>query len=297
MVVYSYRPFIKPVGYGIIINLGIKNPIPAVRRISPHLRRVFMVLDQFSLAVQVGIVTGGGQGLGWAFCQAFAEAGADLVIAELNPEKGKQSAERIRTMGREALFVQTDIRKKDDIDGMVARSLAKFGKIDFLMNNAGVALWRAAEDMSVEEWQNMMDVNLNGLFFCCQAVGKHMITRQSGRIINIASMSGVIVNTPQPQAAYNTSKAAVIHLTKSLAVEWAQHGIRVNAIAPGYMATPMAKPFFDDPQFGSVWMNLTPMKRPGQPEELGPLAVFLASEASSFITGTTILIDGGYSLL
>jgi NAD(P)-dependent dehydrogenase (short-subunit alcohol dehydrogenase family) len=124
-----------------------------------------------------------------------------------------------------------------------------------------------------------------------------MITRQTGRIINIASMSGVIVNTPQPQAAYNTSKAAVIHLTKSLAVEWAQYGIRVNAIAPGYMSTPMAKPFFDDPQYGGIWMNLTPLKRPGQPEELGPLAVFLASEASSFVTGAAILIDGGYSLL
>ena len=255
-----------------------------------------MVLDQFSLAGQVGIVTGGGQGLGWAFCQAFAEAGADLVIAELNPETGEQAAERIRSKGREALFFQTDIRKKDNIDAMVARALDRFGKIDFLMNNAGVAMWRAAEDMTVEEWQNLMDVNLNGLFFCCQAVGKHMIERQSGRIINIASMSGVIVNTPQPQAAYNTSKAAVIHLTKSLAVEWAKYGIRVNAIAPGYMATPMSNKFFDDPRYGSVWMNLTPMHRPGRPEELGPLAVFLASEASSFVTGAAILIDGGYSL-
>ncbi len=255
-----------------------------------------MVLDQFSLAGQVGVVTGGGQGLGWAFCQAFAEAGADLVIAEINPETGEKAAGRIHGMGREALFVQTDIRKKDAVDGMVAQALDRFGKIDFLMNNAGVALWRAAEDMTVEEWQNLMDVNLNGLFYCCQVVGKHMITRQSGRIINIASMSGVIVNTPQPQAAYNTSKAAVIHLTKSLAVEWAPHGIRVNAIAPGYMSTPMTEHFFNEPQIGGVWINLTPMKRPGQPEELGPLAVFLASQASSFVTGATILIDGGYSL-
>ena len=255
-----------------------------------------MVLDKFSLAGQVGIVTGGGQGLGWAFCQAFAEAGADLVIAEINPKTGGQAAERIHSLGREALFVQTDIRKKDEIDVMVARAMGKFGKIDFLMNNAGVVLHRAAEDMSVEEWQNLMDVNLNGLFFCCQAVGKHMINRQSGRIINIASMSGVIVNTPQPQAAYNTSKAAVIHLTKSLAVEWAQYGIRVNAIAPGYMYTPMSKPLFDDPQYGSIWMNMTPMHSQGQPEELGQLAVFLASEASSYITGAAILIDGGYSL-
>jgi NAD(P)-dependent dehydrogenase (short-subunit alcohol dehydrogenase family) len=256
-----------------------------------------MVLDSFSLTGHVGIVTGGGQGLGWAFCQAFAEAGADVVVAELNPKTGQAAAEKIRAMGRQAEFIQTDVRNKEDVEAMAARTLEKFGKIDFLMNNAGVASWRAAEEMSPAEWQNLMDVNLNGVFYCCQAVGRHMISRKSGRIINIASMSGVIVNTPQPQAAYNTSKAAVIHLTKSLASEWARHGIRVNAICPGYMATPMAQPFFDDPEIGGVWMGMTPMNRPGRPEELGPLAVFLASEASSFVTGAAILIDGGYSVL
>ena len=256
-----------------------------------------MVLDKFSLAGQVGIVTGGGQGLGWAFCQAFAEAGADIVIAEINPETGPKTAEQIQIMGRQALFVQTDVRDNASVEAMVDQALAKFGRIDFLMNNAGIAAWRPAEETSQEEWLNMMDVNLNGVFYCCQAVGKHMISRGAGRIINIASMSGVIVNTPQPQVAYNTSKAAVIHLTKSLAMEWAPHGIRVNAICPGYMATPMAQPYFEDPKYGGVWMNMTPMHRPGQPEELGPLAVFLASEASSFVTGAAILIDGGYSIM
>ncbi len=256
-----------------------------------------MVLDKFSLAGQVGIVTGGGQGLGWAFCQAFAEAGADVVIAEINPETGPKAAQMIESIGRKSLFVQTDVRKKDSVEAMVEQTLAKFGKIDFLMNNAGVALWRPAEETGEAEWLDLMNVNLNGLFYCCQVVGKHMISRKSGRIINIASMSGVIVNIPQPQAAYNTSKAAVIHLTKSLAQEWAQYGIRVNAICPGYMATPMAQPFFDDPKIGGIWMNMTPMNRPGKPEELGPLAVFLASEASSFVTGAAILIDGGYSVM
>lgn len=256
-----------------------------------------MVLDKFSLAGQVGIVTGGGQGLGWAFCQAFAEAGADIVIAEINPETGPKTAEQIQIIGRQALCVQTDVRDNASVEAMVDQALAKFGRIDFLMNNAGIAAWRPAEETSQEEWLNMMDVNLNGVFYCCQAVGKHMISRGAGRIINIASMSGVIVNTPQPQVAYNTSKAAVIHLTKSLAMEWAPHGIRVNAICPGYMATPMAQPYFEDPKYGGVWMNMTPMHRPGQPEELGPLAVFLASEASSFVTGAAILIDGGYSIM
>ncbi len=256
-----------------------------------------MVLDKFSLAGQVGIVTGGGQGLGWAFCQAFAEAGADIVIAEINPETGPKAAQMVESIGRKSHFVQTDVREKDSVETMVEQTLAKFGRIDFLMNNAGVALWRPAEETGEAEWLNLMNVNLNGLFYCCQAVGKHMISRKAGRIINIASMSGVIVNIPQPQAAYNTSKAAVMHLTKSLAQEWAQYGIRVNAICPGYMATPMAQPFFDDPKIGGVWMNMTPMNRPGKPEELGPLAVFLASEASSFVTGAAILIDGGYSVM
>ncbi len=257
-----------------------------------------MVLDKFSLAGQVGIVTGGGQGLGRAFCQAFAEAGADLVIAEINPLTGPQAAAEVQSgTGRQVQFIQTDVRIKASVEAMVAQTLEQFGKIDFLMNNAGVTLWRPAEDVSEQEWRDLLDTNLNGLFFCCQAVSKSMIARRSGRIINIASMSGSIVNTPQPQAGYNTSKAAVIHLTKSLALEWAQYNIRVNAISPGYMATPMAKPFFDNPQYGPTWMGLTPMKRPGQPEELGPLAVYLASEASSFVTGASIIIDGGYSIL
>jgi NAD(P)-dependent dehydrogenase (short-subunit alcohol dehydrogenase family) len=123
-----------------------------------------------------------------------------------------------------------------------------------------------------------------------------MIERRDGRIINIASMSGLIVNRPQPQSSYNASKAAVIHLTKSLAAEWAQYNIRVNAIAPGYMATAMAKPFFDNPEYGDVWIDAIPMKRPGEPEELGPIAVFLASEASSYVTGTVVVVDGGYTI-
>ena len=150
--------------------------------------------------------------------------------------------------------------------------------------------------MTEEDWRKVFDVNLNGLFFCCQAVGRHMIERGQGRIINIASMSGLIVNRPQCQASYNASKAAVIQLTKSLAAEWARYNIRVNAIAPGYMGTAMAKPYFDDPQYGGVWMRDIPMRRPGEPEELGPLAVFLASEASSYVTGATIVIDGGFTL-
>jgi NAD(P)-dependent dehydrogenase (short-subunit alcohol dehydrogenase family) len=255
-----------------------------------------MVLDRFSLAGQVGIVTGGGQGLGKVFCHAFAEAGADVVVAELNPVTGSATAEEICAKGCRCLSIETDVRQRESIDAMVERTLAEFGKIDFLMNNAGIVKWDPAENVAEEDWHDVMRVNLDGVFFCSQAVGQHMIARRSGRIVNIASMSGLIVNRPQAQASYNTSKAAVIHLTKSLASEWAPYNVRVNAIAPGYMATPMAQPFFDDPEYGGMWIDAIPMKRPGQPEELGPVAVFLASEASSYVTGATIVVDGGYTV-
>lgn len=255
-----------------------------------------MVLDKFSLMGQVGVVTGGGQGLGKVFCHAFAEAGAAIVVAEINPETGAVTVEEMRTQGHQTLFVQTDVRIRESVQRMVDQTLAAFGKIDFLMNNAGIVKWSEAENVSEEDWREVIEVNLNGLFFCCQAVGRHMIERRSGQIINIASMSGLIVNRPQAQASYNASKAGVIHLTRSLAAEWAPYNIRVNAIAPGYMGTAMAKPFFDQPAYGGMWIDAIPMKRPGRPEELGPLAVFLASEASSYITGAVVVVDGGYTL-
>jgi NAD(P)-dependent dehydrogenase (short-subunit alcohol dehydrogenase family) len=254
------------------------------------------ILDAFSLAGQVGIVTGGGQGLGRTFCHAFAEAGADMVVAELNTETGPITATEIEAIGRRALFVPTDVSDQASVEAMVDRVLTAFGKIDFLMNNAGIVQHLGAEYVEAPDWQRVLDVNLTGAFYCCQAVGRHMIERQQGSIINIASMSGLIVNVPQCQASYNTSKAAVIHLTRSLASEWARHKIRINAIAPGYMNTAMARPFFDDPAYGGVWIEGIPMKRPGEPEELAPAAVFLASAASSYMTGATLVIDGGYTI-
>ena len=252
-----------------------------------------MVLDTFSLEGQVAVVTGGGQGLGKVFCGAFADAGADVVVAEVNAETGSRTAEEIRTKGRRALFVQTDVTDSASVDAMVQEAVVEMGQVDVLMNNAGIVKWCEAENVTDEDWRAVVDVNLNGLFYCARAAGKHMIQRRSGSIISIASMSGLIANRPQAQASYNATKAAVMHLTKSLAVEWAPHNVRVNAIAPGYMGTAMAKPFFEDPQYGGVWIDMIPMKRPGEPEELGPVAVFLASEASSYMTGHTLVVDGG----
>lgn len=255
-----------------------------------------MVLDRFLLTNQVGIVTGGGQGLGKVFCHAFAEAGADIVVAEINTETGPETADEVISLGRKSLFVPTDVRDPESVDELLNQTLSTFGRIDFLMNNAGIVQHLDAERVSLQDWQEVIDVNLTGVFLCSQTIGKHMIHQRQGVIINIASMSGLIVNYPQNQASYNTSKAAVIHLTKTLAAEWAKYNIRVNAIAPGYMGTAMAKPFFDDPEMGGVWIKAIPMGRPGEPEELGPVAVFLASEASSYMTGTTVIVDGGYTI-
>jgi NAD(P)-dependent dehydrogenase (short-subunit alcohol dehydrogenase family) len=255
-----------------------------------------VLLDKFSLKGQVGIVTGGGQGLGKVFSLAFAEAGASVVVAELNTDTGPETAKEIEANGSEALFIETDVRNRISIEAMIEKTIERFGRLDFLMNNASIVKWCSAESVTEKDWREVIDVNLNGLFYCSQAAGKWMIKQRSGRIINIASMSGYIVNRPQPQASYNTSKAAVIHLTRSLAAEWAPYNIRVNAIAPGYMDTAMTHKSFDDPAYGPSWIDGISMRRPGRPEELAPLAIFLASEASSYVTGTTILIDGGYTV-
>jgi NAD(P)-dependent dehydrogenase (short-subunit alcohol dehydrogenase family) len=254
-----------------------------------------MIKNPFDLSGQTAVVTGAGQGLGLEFALALANAGANVVVAEINEETGAQAEAQIQGLGREALHVHTDVREIESVEALTRRSVEHFGRIDILVSNAGITIWGAAESLPLEDWHGVVDVNLNGVYYCCRAFGAVMIGQKCGSIINIASMSGLVANVPQLQASYNATKAAVIHLTRSLAVEWAHHNVRVNAISPGYMDTPMARPFLADPKYGGVWMDRIPMGRPGRPEELGPLCVFLASEASSYMTGSNVVIDGGYT--
>lgn len=252
------------------------------------------VLSLFKLDGQKAIVTGGGQGLGKEMAIALAEAGADVAVLQRRVEMGEETAAEIRKLGREAIALKVDVSKEKDVENVVKVVMEKFGKIDILVNNAGIARWAAAEAMTLEEWREIIDIDLTGVFLCCKWVGREMIKQKRGSIVNISSMSGYIVNVPQKQCHYNTAKAGVHHLTKSLAVEWAPYNIRVNAICPGYMMTPLLR--LADQKILDEWASYTPMKRIADPSEIRGLCVFLASKASSYITGASILIDGGYTL-
>ena len=251
------------------------------------------VLSMFDLKGEKAIVTGGGQGLGREMALALAEAGADVAVVQRRVEVAEQTAEEIRKLGRDSLAMKVDVSKAEDVKNMVAVAKDRFGEIDILINNAGISQGIPALDMTEEDWDSMIDIHLKGTFLCSQMVGREMVKQKKGSIINIASMSGFIINRPQPQAHYNTAKASIAHLTKSLAMEWAKFNIRVNAIALGYMKTPMLKRGSD--KIAEEWLSLSPMGRFGEPYEIKGLALFLASKASTFMTGTTIVIDGGYT--
>lgn len=243
------------------------------------------ILDLFKLDGKQALVTGAAQGIGFEIAKGLAEAGANVIIADMNPEVGLSAAASI-SGSFETLNVT---------DASAVKTLAaKYPNLDILVNNAGIVRNTPAEDTPDDDWRTVMDVNLNGVFWCTREFGRSMLARGQGSIIATASMSGIISNHPQPQAAYNASKAAVIHLTRSLAGEWAARGVRVNAVAPGYTATPLTKRGLETPQWRETWLGTTPMGRLAEPSEIAPAVVFLASEASSFITGETIVIDGGY---
>jgi len=252
------------------------------------------VLDRFDLTGRTAVVTGSTRGLGRAFAQALAEAGANVVIVGRDASEAVAVSDEIRTLGVASLGVAADVTSRDDVERLLEQTVDEFGRADILVNNAGVCIHKPAVDVTDDEWRYVMGVNVDGLWIASQVFGRHMIANGGGSIINIGSMSASIVNRPQWQPAYNASKAAVHHLTRSLAAEWAPHNVRVNALAPGYMRTDMSP--IDDPQFQRYWIEDTPQQRAGEPDELGGAVVFLASSASSFMTGSVLTIDGGYSV-
>jgi len=253
------------------------------------------VLSMFDLKGEKAIVTGGGQGLGREMALALAEAGADVAVVQRRVEVAEKTAEEIRKLGRDSFAMKVDVSKAEDAKNMVEAVKDRFGKIDILINNAGVDHHVSAVELTEEDWDRMIDINLKGEFLGCQMVGREMIKQRKGSIINIASICAFIVVRPQLQVHYDVAKAGVAQLTRCLAMEWAKYNIRVNAIAPGYMKTPMLARNLGPGKIGEQWVKLTPMGRLGEPYEIKGLALFLASKASSFITGSTILMDGGYT--
>ncbi|CAM4272663.1 SDR family oxidoreductase [Weissella hellenica] len=241
-------------------------------------------------------VTGGAQGLGKSMAQGLAEAGADIAIVDIQLEKAQETAKEIaESTGRNVIAVKADVTSPEDVDKMIKTIVTKLGGLDVAFNNAGMVINTPATETSFEQWQKVINLNLNGIFLTAQAAGKYMIEHGGGSIVNTASMSAHIVNRPQPQASYNASKAGVIQLSKSLAIEWAKKGVRVNTISPGYMATDLTlnsealKPLI------KIWNDWAPMERMGKPEELQGIAVYLASDTSSFATGADFQIDGAFT--
>jgi len=256
------------------------------------------IKEMFTLNGQKAIVTGAGGGIGGAIAYGFAEFGADVALFDLDFEKINELKEFLeRRFPVKVLAVQVDVCDRSQVEGAVNLVLEKFGQIDILVNSHGIGQWVSFENMTDEDWNRMINVNLTGVFIMCQVVGRHMVSKRSGKIINIASMSGRIVNRPQPQAHYNASKAGVIMLTKSLAAEWAKYGVNVNCISPGYTLTPLVENLLrNQPEYADQWRNLIPLGRFAEPADIVGAVIFLASRAADYITGHDLVVDGGYTI-
>jgi NAD(P)-dependent dehydrogenase (short-subunit alcohol dehydrogenase family) len=250
-------------------------------------------MKMFELTSKVAVVTGGGTGLGEAAARALAEAGASVVLSGRRRENLEKVAADIRSNGGQALPVVADVSRREDVESMTAEALRAYGKIDVLVNNAGINIVKPFLDLTEEEWDAVINTNLKGCFNCCQAIGKGMVEQGSGSIINMVSVFGLrgFMNL----APYVASKGAIVQFTKALAVEWGRHNVRVNAIAPSYIKTEMTKRDIEsDERVLKFNLGKIPMRRGGEPHEIGGIVVFLASEASSFVTGETVAVDGGW---
>ncbi len=254
------------------------------------------IIEKMRLDGKKGFVTGAARGIGKCTATAFAEAGADIAIVDLDYEVAVETAKEIaEKTGRKVIALKCDVTNEEQVQQMVDEVVRQLGGLDFCHANAGIAINAPAEEMTYAQWKKIMDVNLNSVFLTDTIAGRYMLKNGGGSIINTASMSGHIVNVPQPQCGYNASKAGVMQLTKSLAVEWAKKGVRVNSISPGYIGTelvlaaPHLKALIDQ------WNAMAPMGRLGKPEELMGVVVYLASDAATFTTGSDFIVDGAFT--
>lgn len=248
-------------------------------------------MSRFDLSERVAIVTGGSKGLGSGMAYALAEQGADIVIVSRNQAEGELVAAKIRGMGRKSMALSVDVQDISSINQMVETVTKKFGRIDILINNAGVGITKFALEVTEEEWDKVVDTNLKGVFFCAQAVARVMKEQKYGKIINISSLAGL--KGSNAMAPYCASKAGIINLTRALAKEWARYHINVNAIAPGYIKTALNEEELSNESFRNKLFSALPIQRLGELDDLAGTVVLLASEASAYITGQTIIIDGG----
>lgn len=255
------------------------------------------ILEKMRLDGKTAFVTGGARGIGKSVATALCEAGSNVAIVDMDLQEAEKTASELKNLGTEVIALPCDVTEQNQVNEMTAKIIEKFGRLDIAFCNAGISGNYPAEEMTLEQWKKVIDVNLTGVFLTAQAAGKEMIRQGGGSIIATASMSAHIVNVPQPQCAYNASKAGVIQLVKSLAVEWADKNVRVNSISPGYIATdlvlsaPSLLPLIDQ------WKKVSPLKRLGSPEELQSLVVYLAGDTSSFTTGSDFVVDGAFTCI
>lgn len=254
-----------------------------------------MFLEKFRIDGKIAVVTGAARGIGLSASEALAEAGAKVILTDMSQELLDKALAELTAKGYSVEGELLDVTDVEGVQRVHDAVIARHGRVDILVNNAGIAISNhPAETMADNVWNKVVDVNLNGVFWCCRAFGKTMLENGSGNIVNVGSMSGFVVNRPQEQANYNASKAAVHHLTRSLAAEWGARGVRVNSVAPTYIDTEMNKYVYDDPEMYRHWVGGTPMNRLGRTDEVASVILFLASDASSLMTGSIVLADGGY---